>query len=123
MTATAARPGPDATTTGPPPAPLALLAGSSLVLILAGAGTGAALGGMFPAPFADAGPMLAFVADHPASVLATAVFGFLAALPLLAHAAGAAVRTGRFRPAGTAPALWSDAAVLLPFERSPGCSG
>lgn len=98
--------------TGAAPGKLPWLAASSLVLLLAGVAVGAALGGVFPSPFGDAAQIQAFFTDHPASVQATAVFGIVSALPLLAYAAVATAHLGRVARAGSAAAVALGAATI-----------
>lgn len=64
---------------GPPPG---VLAGTSLLLLVAGLAAGAALGGTIPSPFGDGAQITAFFADHPTAVLVSAVFTFASAVPL-----------------------------------------
>lgn len=90
---------------GSPARSLPLLAGASLVLLLLGVGTGAALGGVFPSPFVDPATAEAFFAEQPAAVLATAVLGFLSALPLLGYAAGASAQLRRHPETGAGAAV------------------
>lgn len=75
--------------TGPPPA---LLAGISLLLLLAGLVLSAVLGGTIPSPFDDAGTITTYFAQQPNAVLASAVFTFASAVPLALFAATASTR-------------------------------
>jgi hypothetical protein len=82
----------------------ALLAGMSLVLLVAGLAVSAGLGGTFPSPFADAGDIARYFATESDAVRATAVFSFASAVPLAIAAAafaGRLRRLGVMAPGGT----------------------
>lgn len=81
--------------------PLVLLATVSLLLLIAGIATSAALGGVFPSPFGDAAAIQRYFTQQPAAVLASAFFVFGSAVPLAIYAATA---NSRLRTLGvTAP--------------------
>ncbi len=69
---------------GPPLAPLATI---SLLLLLGGVVTSAALGGVLPSPFGDPAEIERYFAQQPDAVWASAVFGFASSVPLSIYAA------------------------------------
>lgn len=75
---------------GPSPA---LLAGISLLLLLAGLILSALLGGTIPSPFGDPAAIAAYFAQQHAAVLASAVFTFASAVPLALYAATTTARS------------------------------
>lgn len=75
--------------TGPSPA---LLAGTSLLLLLAGLVLSAVLGGTIPSPFGEPGAITAYFSQQSDAALASAVFTFASAVPLALFAATAGSR-------------------------------
>lgn len=82
---------------GPPPA---LLAGISLLLLIAGLVISAGLGGVFPSPFAQPSVIAGYFSAQPDAVRASAVFVFASAVPLALYAAAVG---SRLRALGAAP--------------------
>ena len=81
--------------------PLGLLAGISLVLLVAGLVVSAWLGGVFPSPFAEPALIASYFNREPDAVRASAVFVFGSAVPLALYAA---TSSSRLRSLGvTAP--------------------
>ncbi|MGH3902301.1 MAG: hypothetical protein ACRDTA_29435 [Pseudonocardiaceae bacterium] len=81
--------------------PLVLLATVSLLLLIAGIATSAALGGVFPSPFDNDAAIQRYFAEQPNAVLASAVFVFGSTVPLAIYAA---TTSSRLRTLGvTAP--------------------
>lgn len=72
--------------------PLALLAAISLLLLVAGIATSAALGGVFPSPFGDAAAIRQYFAEQSDAVRAAGFFAFASAVPLAIYAATASSR-------------------------------
>ncbi len=83
---------------GPPPA---LLAGISLLLVVAGIVVSATLGGVFPSPFAEPATIAEYFTREPDAVRASAVFLFGSAVPLALFAATVSSRLRTL--GGTAP--------------------
>lgn len=90
MTATAPTDSPPARRQGGPP--LGVLAGVSLLLLLTGIASSAALGGVFPSPFAESGVLAHYFATYPDAVLISGFFAFASAVPLSIYAATASSR-------------------------------
>jgi hypothetical protein len=91
MNDSAARTNSAAPTQGGPP--LAMLAGVSLALLLAGLVIGVALaGGVMPLPYGSAAEIQAYVAGNHAAAVAMAVGTFGSSIPLAIYAATASAR-------------------------------
>jgi hypothetical protein len=87
---------------GPNPA---VLAGTSLLLVVAGLATSAALGGVIPSPFGDPAAIAAYIATSPAALTASAFFQFAAAVPLAIYAAVAYSRLRHLGVGAPGPAI------------------
>ncbi|WP_197506871.1 hypothetical protein [Mycobacterium sp. E136] len=72
--------------------PLAVVAGVSLVLLVAGLAVGVALGGVMPLPYGAGAAIQDYVVDHHAAVRACAIGVFASAVPLGIYAATASAR-------------------------------
>lgn len=71
---------------------LPLLAGVSLALLLAGLVLSAALGGLFPSPYAHAATIQHYFLSHPEAVRAGGILTFASSVPLAIYAATASAR-------------------------------
>jgi hypothetical protein len=72
--------------------PMSALAGTSLLLLVAGVAVSIALGGAFPSPFGDPADIAAYFAEQSGAARATGVFAFASAVPLAIYAATAGSR-------------------------------
>ncbi|WP_454790972.1 hypothetical protein [Mycolicibacterium lutetiense] len=72
--------------------PLALLAGISLALLLAGLIVGIALAGVMPMPFGATAAVNAYIRDHAVAVQAAATGTFASSVPLAIYAATVSTR-------------------------------
>jgi hypothetical protein len=72
--------------------PLALLAGISIGLLVAGLASGVALGGVPPLPFSSSAVVLGYLRSHPDAVRVAAVATFGSSVPLAIYAATASAR-------------------------------
>lgn len=72
--------------------PLGVLAVVSLVLLLTGLVSSAALGGTFPSPFGDPAASLTYFREQPDAVRTASVLLFGSSVPLVIYAATASVR-------------------------------
>jgi len=84
---------------------LAVLAGASLALVVAGVAVSAALGGVLPSPFGDPAAIAAYIAGNPAALTASAFFQFAAAVPLAIYAAVAYSRLRHLGVSAPGPAI------------------
>ncbi|MGI5129576.1 DUF4386 domain-containing protein [Pseudonocardia sp. CA-107938] len=87
---------------GPNPA---VLAGLSLLFVVAGVALSAATGGVIPSPFGDPAGIAAYIAGNPAALTVSAFFQFAAAVPLAIYAAVAYSRQRHLGVSAAGPAI------------------